>query len=108
MIGAVTHKGQAFRFSTRAMMALEAASNKGIAELVNDMQTDPSITRIVSMVAAIMNDGTGADTDAAMAFVDREGFEVVSDIVARAVAAAFPSADGEGETPNVQGAGQAG
>lgn len=92
MIGAVTVEGYAFRMTTRAMMQIERDTGEGIVESAAKLETGFSVTTLVAMLAACMNNGDGASKDDAASFIDQHGFQVAADALGKIFEAAFGEA----------------
>lgn len=112
MIGAVTVKAggadHTLRLSTRAMLGLERKYEKPIMEVLQGMETDSSVGRITALFAAVMNDGRGADEDAALDLIDEIGGMLKAvEVMGKVMDAAFPDdADGKAEGGAPAGTGE--
>jgi len=87
------------KLTTRAMMSLEGAFSKPVAEVLEVLDGNPKVSDIVKVVSHVMDGGKGVKETEAMDMIDQAGglFHVMP-LFAEAVKRAFPAAsEGEAE-----------
>lgn len=96
MIGGVTKEiggtSEAFRLTTRAMMALEETLGSGIVEILQGMDSGFRLGVLVRLIAECANNGKGQDLAWAQGVVDEVGMKAAGLLVAEIAEAAFPEA----------------
>lgn len=100
MISSVTQdvggEAEAFRLTTRAMMAVEDRLGAGILEVMQGLEGGFRVTTLAVLLAECANDGGGRSLDWAQSAIDSIGMEAAGDLVGRMVEAAFPQAGKSG------------
>lgn len=81
------------RLTTRAMIALEDEFDKPVDQIFSSLGESPRISTLARILAAMMNDGSGASVDDAAEMIDLLGFEKTGEVLERAAKKAFPDAD---------------
>lgn len=107
MISRVTKKvggePEAFRMTTRAMMAIEQESGKGIVRMMEGLEEGFRITDLVLILSECGEDGAGMSRERAAEIVDQIGFMAAGELLGEIAEAAFPEAKG-GAAKNAKGA----
>lgn len=96
MISSVTQdvggEAEAFRLTTRAMMAVEDRLGAGIVDVMQGLESGFRIGTLAVLLAECANDGAGRSLDWAQTAIDGMGIEAAGDLVGRMAEAAFPQA----------------
>lgn len=100
MISSVTidagGKAEVLRLPTKAMARLESEyDGMTFFQFWEGVAASPRITDMVAILAAMMNNGDGADRDAAADLIDQIGFEAAVDIIGDVANKAFPETAGK-------------
>lgn len=108
MIGGVTKEvagaSYTLRLTTRAMMAVEDKTGKGIVETVQELSDGFRVSTVAVLLCECMNDGNGATMDDAQLFMDAAGITGAGEILGEVVEAAFPDAKGKNQKGQVKAA----
>lgn len=94
---------ETFRMTTRAMMAIEQQSGKGIVDMMQGLESGFRITDLVLVLAECGDDGAGIGTGRASEIVDEIGVTQAGELLGEIAEAAFPEAKG-GQVKNAKGA----
>lgn len=90
---------ETFRLTTRAMMAIEQESGKGIVEMMQGLERGFRITDLVLILSESGSDGAGVPAGRASEIVDEIGVTQAGELLGDIAEAAFPEAKG-GATKN--------
>ena len=85
---------ETFRLTTRAMMALEETTGKGIVDFLQEVEAGFRIGTFALLLAEIADDGAGRDIPWAQSAIDQIGFARAVALVGEVSEAAFPEAKG--------------
>jgi len=86
---------ETFRMTTRAMMAIEQGSGKGIVEMMQGLEGGFRITDLVLILSECGGDGAGIGADRASEIVDEIGVSQAGELLGQIAEAAFPEAKGQ-------------
>lgn len=99
MISGVTVKvgdeSRTLRMTARAMMAIEQRFEKGLIEVMQDMEAGFKVTDLVSILSECANDGAGVSIDEAVEMLDEIGVMKAGELLGEVAEAAFPDAKGD-------------
>lgn len=81
------------KLSSRAMVRIEQSLGQGILKVFDHLQGESfSMGSLAQILAALMNDGKGADIEEALDLIDEVGMIAASEAIAPVIEAAFPPA----------------
>lgn len=96
MISGVTReiagKSETFRMTTRAMMAIEDRTGKGLVEALQGFESNFRVSDLVAVLASCANDGAGVETERGAEIVDILGIGETAELIGEISEAAFPEA----------------
>ncbi len=90
----VEGEAETFRMTTRAMMAIENDSGKGIVDMMQGLESGFRITDLVLILSECGDDGAGIGLSRAAEIVDEIGVTQAGELLGEIAEAAFPEAKG--------------
>lgn len=84
---------ETFRMTTRAMIAIEGRTGKGLLQTLSSIEGDFRVAEIVGILAECADDGRGVEDAVAMTIVDQLGGTRAAELIGELAQAAFPDAD---------------